>query len=183
MRTVQDIMAENGSLANIERFQTMQKWEHKRKVEHAQEMAEAFFCWARENGKSVHLSVGGLDSITLHYFLLQLALDLDVPIPAEYGEIARDPDGRLYTTKAQRTGCTMCGFGIHIEGRPHRFDALRQQNPKEWDFWMKHVCRDENGDWYGWGRVLDYIGVGWEDVPEQAVQMTVDDFAGGTSCT
>lgn len=46
MKTVQEIMAENGSLANIERFQTMQKWDYKRKMEHAQEMAEAFYCWA-----------------------------------------------------------------------------------------------------------------------------------------
>ena len=110
--------------------------------------------------------------------VLQLALDLDVPVPAEYGEIAKDRDGKLYTTKAQRTGCTMCGFGIHIEGRPHRFDVLRETNPKEWEFWMKHVCRDENGNWYGWGRVLDYIGIGWEDVPEQAVQMHIDDLMG-----
>lgn len=28
MKTVQEIMAENDSLANIERFQTMQKWEY-----------------------------------------------------------------------------------------------------------------------------------------------------------
>lgn len=111
--------------------------------------------------------------------ILQLALDLNVPIPAEYGEIAKDRDGKLYTTKAQRTGCTMCGFGIHVEGRPHRFDVLRETNPKEWEFWMKHVCRDENGNWYGWGRVLDYIGIGWEDVPEQAVQMHIDDLIGG----
>lgn len=306
MKTVQEIMAENGSLANIERFQTMQKWNYKRKVEHAQEMAEAFYYWAKEHDKGVHLSVGGLDSITLHYFLesiglpvtcvscsslegkgvqqvhkqmaaemeteykswmgegeapsfvflkplkskvqvlqefgwpviskekpcndwarehnsvpymglmaseggrrekslkmhgcnyfgktttrsapfaifdrqdvLRLALDLDVPVPAEYGEIAKDRDGKLHTTKAQRTGCTMCGFGIHIEGRPHRFDILRETNPKEWEFWMKHVCRDENGNWYGWGRVLDYIGIGWEDVPEQAVQMHIDDLIGG----
>lgn len=102
-----------------------------------------------------------------------------MPIPAEYGEIARDKDGNLYTTKAQRTGCTMCGFGIHVEGRPHRFDILRETNPKEWEFWMKHVCRDENGNWYGWGRVLDYIGIGWEDVPEQATQMCIDDLIGG----
>lgn len=381
MKTVQEIMEENGSLTNIERFQTMQKWDYKRKIAHAQEMAEAFYCWAKDHDKGVHLSVGGLDSITLHYFLesiglpvtcvscsslegkgvqqvhkqiaaemaseyknwmgdgeapsfvflkplkskvqvlqefgwpviskekagkimllqnpteqnatvrhaiitgetgeyggwqknsrmklpqkwldlfggadaegaalgyqaapfkvsdrccyylkekpcndwakehnsvpymglmaseggrrekslkmhgcnyfgktttrsapfaifdrqdvLQLALDLDVPVPAEYGEIAKDRDGKLYTTKAQRTGCTMCGFGIHIEGRPHRFDVLRETNPKEWEFWMKHVCRDENGNWYGWGRVLDYIGIGWEDVPEQAVQMHIDDL-------
>lgn len=93
--------------------------------------------------------------------LLQLALDLKVPIPTEYGEIVREPDGTLRTTKAQRTGCTMCGFGIHLEKRPHRFDRLREQNPKEWEFWMNHVCRDEAGNWYGWGRVLDYIGVEW----------------------
>ena len=87
--------------------------------------------------------------------ILQLALDLNVPIPAEYGEIVRDKDGTLRTTLAQRTGCTMCGFGIQLEQRPNRFDRLRSANPKEWEFWMRHVCRDENGDWYGWGRVLD----------------------------
>jgi hypothetical protein len=86
--------------------------------------------------------------------LLQLALDLNVPVPAIYGEIVRDEDGTLRTTKAQRTGCTMCGFGIHIEKRPHRFDRLRETNYKEWYFWMYTM---------GWGEVLDYIGVKWED--------------------
>ena len=97
---------------------------------------------------------------------------LDTIVPAIYGEIVRDPDGTLRTTKAQRTGCSMCGFGIHIEKRPHRFDQLRERNPKEWDYWMNKVCTDENGQQYGWGRVLDYIGIGWEnkwdtDIPGQ----------------
>jgi 3'-phosphoadenosine 5'-phosphosulfate sulfotransferase (PAPS reductase)/FAD synthetase len=87
--------------------------------------------------------------------LLQLALDLEVPIPAIYGEIVRQPDGALETTRAKRTGCTMCGFGIHIEKRPHRFDRLREDNPKEWHFWMYTM---------GWGAVLDYIGVKWEEL-------------------
>lgn len=91
---------------------------------------------------------------------------LDSIIPAIYGEIVRDPDGTLRTTKAQRTGCSMCGFGIHMEKRPHRFDQLRERNPKEWDFWMNRVCTDENGQPYGWGRVLDYIGIGWENAPD-----------------
>lgn len=96
--------------------------------------------------------------------LLQLALDLDVPVPEIYGEIARKPDGTLYTTKAQRTGCGMCGFGIHLEKRPHRFDMLREHNEKEWHFWMYECCTDKNtGEKFGWGRVLDYIGVEWED--------------------
>ena len=33
---------------------------------------------------------------------------------AEYME-----DGADYTTKAQRNGCSMCGFGIHMEKRTH----------------------------------------------------------------
>lgn len=82
--------------------------------------------------------------------------ELETIVPEIYGEIVRDPDGTLRTTKAQRTGCTMCGFGIHLEKRPHRFDLLRQRNPEEWAFWMYDV---------GWGHVLDYIGVAWEDDP------------------
>ena len=87
--------------------------------------------------------------------LLQLALDLNVPVPKIYGEIVRDSNGDLRTTRAQRTGCSMCGFGIHIEHRPHRFDRLREDNLKEWHYWMYTM---------GWGKVLDYIGIGWEDI-------------------
>ena len=89
--------------------------------------------------------------------LLQLALDLKVPVPNIYGEITRDGKGELRTTGAQRTGCSMCGFGIHLEQRPHRFDRLRDSNPKEWQFWMYQM---------GWGEVLNYIGVKWEDKVE-----------------
>ena len=94
--------------------------------------------------------------------LLRLAVDLKVPVPEIYGTIERDSDGLLYTTRAQRTGCSMCGFGIHIEERPHRFDRLREDNMKEWEYWMYKK---------GWGKVLTYIGVGWEDYPEQKSQL------------
>lgn len=95
--------------------------------------------------------------------ILQLAIDLHIHVPEIYGEIVRDPDGTLRTTKAQRTGCSMCGYGIHLDPRPHHFDFLREQNPKEWEFWMYRCCTDENGEKYGWGRVLDWIGVEWEN--------------------
>jgi len=93
--------------------------------------------------------------------LLQLALDLKIQVPTIYGTIEIKENGELYTTRAQRTGCSMCGFGIHIEKRPHRFDRLRESNYKEWKFWMYDM---------GWGKVLDYIGVKWEDeiqVPQE----------------
>lgn len=97
--------------------------------------------------------------------LLHLALELNVPIPAIYGEIKTSDNGELYTTGEQRTGCSMCGFGIQLEKRPHRFDRLRERNPKEWDFWMNKCCTDENGNPYGWGLVLDYLEIDWKDIP------------------
>lgn len=96
-------------------------------------------------------------------------------VPEIYGEITQRSNGELYTTGAQRTGCSMCGFGIHLEERPHRFDKLRERNYKEWEFWMYRCCTDQKtGGKYGWGRVLDYIGVPWEDVP--AVQLNLFDM-------
>lgn len=90
--------------------------------------------------------------------VLRLAVELDVPVPEIYGRIVKEPSGALRTTKAQRTGCSMCGFGIHLDKRPHTFDLLYDRNPKEWEFWMYKV---------GWGEVLDYIGVEWRQTERQ----------------
>lgn len=99
---------------------------------------------------------------------------LDTIVPTAYGEIKALPNGSLRTTRAQRTGCSMCGFGIHLEKRPHRFDRLREDNPAEWDFWMRKCVTDpETGEKYGWGKVLDYIGVEWEDVPAVQIEMDI----------
>lgn len=85
--------------------------------------------------------------------LLQLAIDLNVPVPEVYGSIESDDSSNLFTTKAQRTGCSMCGFGIQKERvRPHRFDLLYNNNPAEWNFWMNEV---------GFGKVFDWIGFLW----------------------
>lgn len=114
-------------------------------------------------------------SFFYHSDVVRLAVDLGVHIPEIYGEVKtrenKDlPDGiEYYTTGEQRTGCSMCGFGIQLETRPHRFDRLYARNPKEWDFWMNSCCQDEDGTRYGWGRVLDYIGIQWRN-PDIIVQ-------------
>lgn len=103
---------------------------------------------------------------------------IDSIIPTAYGEIKQHENGDYYTTRAQRTGCSMCGFGIHLEERPHRFDRLREDNPREWEYWMKKCVKNpKTGEVYGWGKVLDYIGVGWEDIP--ATQITIMDWMKG----
>ena len=104
-----------------------------------------------------------------HSDVVHLAVDLGVHIPEIYGDVkiseAKNEFGdyEYYTTGEQRTGCSMCGFGIQMEKRPHRFDRLYERNPKEWDFWMNRCCKDEDGTPYGWGRVLDYIGIPWRN--------------------
>ena len=108
-------------------------------------------------------------SFFFHSDVIHLAVDLEVHIPAIYGDVkisdAKNEFGdyEYSTTGEQRTGCSMCGFGIQLEKRPHRFDRLFDRNPKEWEFWMKKCCTDEAGEKYGWGRVLDYIGIPWRN--------------------
>jgi hypothetical protein len=63
-------------------------------------------------------------------------------------------NGNVFCSVGGLDSLSMCGFGIHIEKRPHRFDRLREENPLEWKFWMYNM---------GWGIVLDYIGIKWED--------------------
>lgn len=100
---------------------------------------------------------------------------LETIVPLIYGTIEQQSNGDYYTTRAQRTGCSMCGFGIHLENRPHRFDRLREDNPAEWEFWMYRCCTDkETGEKYGWGRVLDYIGVEWEDIPYTQIELPLE---------
>jgi len=86
-------------------------------------------------------------------------------VPAIYGEIVQQPNGTLETTGVKRTGCDICMFGIHLEARPHRFDRLRVENPKAWHFWMYDA---------GFGKVLDYIGVGWENNVDIYEQLRID---------
>lgn len=114
--------------------------------------------WYHEHWKEFRPIKEELDDGTVIY---GQPIHLDTIIPAVYGDIYTDEKGFLQTRDAQRTGCSLCGFGIHREVRPHRFDLLWERNPKEWDFWMHHVMQDEDGEWYGWDRVLDYIGVEW----------------------
>lgn len=70
MKTVQQIMQETGAEANIRNFRYMQEnYTYKQKVRHAENVARSYQDKCSEMGLNCHVSVGGLDSITLHYFL------------------------------------------------------------------------------------------------------------------
>lgn len=78
----------------------------------------------------------------------------DLPIASVYGDIVEE-EGQLITTGEKRTGCVFCMFGVHLEGRPNRFDRLKETHPKMYDYCMRDL---EDGG-LGIAKVLKIIGV------------------------
>lgn len=72
-----------------------------------------------------------------------------IPYSSIYGEIIEEK-GKLRTTKAHRTGCMFCMFGIHLERKPNRFQRMKDTHPKQYDYCINKL---------GCGKVLDHIGV------------------------
>lgn len=62
-----------------------------------------------------------------------------------YGEIIYK-EGVYSTTKCDRTGCIFCGFGVHLEKEPNRYQKLQLTHPQLHDYCMnklgfKEVCK------------------------------------------
>ena len=56
-----------------------------------------------------------------------------VDISKAYGEIQIDEEGKYYTTKAKRTGCPICMYGMELDGSPNRFQRMYIAEPKRWE--------------------------------------------------
>lgn len=71
-----------------------------------------------------------------------------VDISKAYGEIQIDEEGKYYTTKAKRTGCPICMYGMELDGSPNRFQRMYIAEPKRWELALYR---------YGYKEVLDYF--------------------------
>ena len=65
-----------------------------------------------------------------------------------YGEVIYK-EGVYSTTKCDRTGCIFCGFGVHLEKEPNRYQKLQLTHPQLHDYCMnklgfKEVCKYMN---------------------------------------
>ena len=60
------------------------------------------------------------------------------------------PYSRIYDMGASNTGCMFCMFGVHREKGKNRFQRMKTQHPKLYDYCINKL---------GCGEVLDYIGV------------------------
>lgn len=76
----------------------------------------------------------------------------------ETGEKIERMDGihiGLTTDGVKRTGCMFCGFGVHLEKYPNRFQRMKETHPKIHDYCTRPI--EEGG--LGMREVLGFIGV------------------------
>lgn len=85
---------------------------------------------------------------------------------AVYGDIVTDKNtGLLKFTGANRTGCTFCMFGVHLEPYPNRFQRMQTENPALYNYCINelnlkqvlefcHIPYDRND--YGTGIQLSF---------------------------
>ena len=58
------------------------------------------------------------------------------------------PTAKLKTTGCERTGCCMCGYGLHSEKRPNRLETIPlYDNPKILDYILQGGAFDKDGLW------------------------------------
>lgn len=69
--------------------------------------------------------------------ILQCLKMYNIPYAPVYGDIKQDKStGKMYFTGVQSTGCIFCGFGLHMERAPNRFQKLYYSHPKLWKYCM-----------------------------------------------
>ena len=82
--------------------------------------------------------------------ILEYIYKYKLPINKAYGEIIIDKNGKYKTTKCDRTGCIACGFGVHLEKNPNRFERMKEEYPKQYDYYFNKLNYKE---------ICDYIGI------------------------
>lgn len=64
--------------------------------------------------------------------ILRYLYENNVEISKAYGTIERDKNGIFETTKAKRTGCPICMFGMERDGTPNRFQRMYYEDNRRW---------------------------------------------------
>jgi len=81
--------------------------------------------------------------------ILQCLKMYDIPYASVYGDILQNRNtSKLYFTGVQSTGCIFCGFGLHMEKTPNRFQKLYHSHPKLWEYCMDKI---------GLRKIMQYI--------------------------
>ena len=83
---------------------------------------------------------------------MQYIKEKNINICSVYGKVIEE-NGILKTTGVNRTGCVFCGFGIHLQSEPNKFQQMKITHPKLWNYCINNL---------GMGKIFDYIDVKYE---------------------
>ena len=86
--------------------------------------------------------------------ILRYLKENNIPIAKCYGDIIEDR-GYLSTAKEHRTGCMFCGYGLHLQEQPNKYQRMKVRYPELWEYAMKPI--EEGG--LGMRHVLEVYGV------------------------
>ena len=81
--------------------------------------------------------------------ILEYIYKYNLPINEAYGKVVIE-DGKYKTTKCTRTGCIACGFGVHLEKKPNRFERMKEDYPNQYNYYFNKLNYKE---------ICDYIGI------------------------
>lgn len=103
-------------------------------------------CNSFKNGKSQPMGFWTEQDV-LEYIVVN-----NLEIANVYGDVIKDENEMWKTTGEKRTGCVFCGFGVHLEKEPNRFQRLKETHPKLHNYCINNL---------NMGEVLDYINVNY----------------------
>ncbi len=124
-------------------FAQKQSMPYYAKVDHARRMAEAFCIEADKRGLDCHISVGGLDSITLLLFLRSIHIDVpavsvssleDKSIQCIHSQLGVE---RIKPYKSKVEVLRDCGYPIISKDKAGKIECL--QNPTEKNKTVRHA--------------------------------------------
>lgn len=105
--------------------------------------------------------------------VLKYIKDNNLPIASVYGDIVVKNNGlqgqvnihdylndyrecEYCTTGCDRTGCMFCGYGLHLDKSPNRFERMAITHPNSYDYLMRGGAFDTDGLWKPTNNGLGY---------------------------
>lgn len=86
--------------------------------------------------------------------ILEYIVTFNLKYASIYGDIVKDDQGKWTTTGEKRTGCIFCGFGVHLEKEPNRYQRLEKTHPQLHSYCMEKL---------GFRDVCEYMNIPYKN--------------------
>ena len=86
--------------------------------------------------------------------ILEYIVTFNLNYATIYGDIVKNEQGKWVTTGEKRTGCIFCGFGVHLEKSPNRYQRLEKTHPQLHEYCMEKL---------GFRKVCEYMNIPYKN--------------------